>query len=47
MRNHEYYTDTTAYTAIKRADRPGKELRPFGDRLTYTAVEVMKGILRW
>ncbi|SHO46772.1 hypothetical protein [Anaerocolumna xylanovorans] len=46
MRNNEHYIDPTAQAAIKRAHRPGKKPRPWGDRLTYTVGEVMKGILR-
>lgn len=46
MRNHEHYIDPTAHIAIKRANRPRKKVRSWGDRLTYTVGEVMKGILR-
>ena len=47
MRHHKHYIDPTAQAAIKRADRPRKKPRPWGDRLAYTVGEVMKGILRW
>lgn len=41
MRNHEHYINPTAHAAIKRADRPRKKPRPWGDRLTYTVREVL------